>query len=164
MVLVNFGFKFSLQHAFGFVISATNLYSRHPQLSNCCHSPLSSLSCPWVHCFVLHVTCPYRKGFWWWSVLTCSNSDERSHSQRSYLFSCLDAADLPSAFLDAIMGGILSSAKAVSCIPHCLDALCLNNNGLQAVRIVMLYTHYIYMSQKGLLVWKWFPTLQLFRK
>ncbi|KAJ4975986.1 hypothetical protein NE237_001092 [Protea cynaroides] len=49
-------------------------------------------------------------------------------------FPVLDAADLPSAFLDAIMGGILSSAEAVSCIPHCLDALCLNNNGLQAVK------------------------------
>ncbi|KAJ4960038.1 hypothetical protein NE237_019948 [Protea cynaroides] len=49
-------------------------------------------------------------------------------------FPVLDAADLPSAFLDAIMGGILSSAEAVSCIPHCLDALCLNNNGLQTVK------------------------------
>ncbi|XP_042519571.1 E3 ubiquitin-protein ligase UPL1-like isoform X2 [Macadamia integrifolia] len=49
-------------------------------------------------------------------------------------FPVLDAADLPSAFLDAIMGGILCSAEAVSCIPQCLDALCLNNSGLQAVK------------------------------
>ncbi|XP_043690385.1 E3 ubiquitin-protein ligase UPL1-like isoform X2 [Telopea speciosissima] len=49
-------------------------------------------------------------------------------------FPVLDAAGLPSTFLDAIMGGILCSAEAVSCIPQCLDALCLNNNGLQAVK------------------------------
>lgn len=46
----------------------------------------------------------------------------------------LDAAGLPSAFLDAIMDGVLCSAEAIICIPQCLDALCLNNNGLQAVR------------------------------
>ncbi|KAJ4982419.1 hypothetical protein NE237_033256 [Protea cynaroides] len=49
-------------------------------------------------------------------------------------FPVLEAADLPSAFLDAIMGGVLCSAEAVTCIPQCLDALCLNNNGLQAVK------------------------------
>ncbi|KAF8414274.1 hypothetical protein HHK36_002275 [Tetracentron sinense] len=49
-------------------------------------------------------------------------------------FPVLDAAGLPSAFLDAIMGGIICSAEAVTCIPSCLDALCLNNNGLQAVK------------------------------
>lgn len=46
----------------------------------------------------------------------------------------LDAAGLPSAFLDAIMDDILNSAEAVTCIPQCLDALCLNGNGLQAVK------------------------------
>ncbi|KAJ9153952.1 hypothetical protein P3X46_027337 [Hevea brasiliensis] len=49
-------------------------------------------------------------------------------------FSVLDAAGLPSAFLDAIMDGVLCSAEAIMCIPQCLDALCLNNNGLQAVK------------------------------
>nr|DAD23683.1 TPA_asm: hypothetical protein HUJ06_025146 [Nelumbo nucifera] len=49
-------------------------------------------------------------------------------------FPVLDEAELPSAFLDAIMGGVLCSAEAVTCIPQCLDALCLNNNGLQAVK------------------------------
>lgn len=49
-------------------------------------------------------------------------------------FSVLDAAGLPSAFMDAIMDGVLSSADAITCIPQCLDALCLNNNGLQAVK------------------------------
>ncbi|CAL1353898.1 unnamed protein product [Linum trigynum] len=49
-------------------------------------------------------------------------------------FSVLDAAGLPSAFLDAIMDGVLCSAEAIICIPQCLDALCLNNNGLQAVK------------------------------
>ncbi|XP_026392926.1 E3 ubiquitin-protein ligase UPL1-like isoform X1 [Papaver somniferum] len=46
----------------------------------------------------------------------------------------LDAANLPAAFLDAIMDGILCSSEAVTCIPQCLDALCLNNSGLQAVK------------------------------
>ncbi|OMP10319.1 hypothetical protein CCACVL1_00994 [Corchorus capsularis] len=49
-------------------------------------------------------------------------------------FPVLEAAGLPSAFLDAIMDGVLCSAEAIMCIPQCLDALCLNNNGLQAVR------------------------------
>ncbi|XWS51731.1 hypothetical protein CRYUN_Cryun11dG0008600 [Craigia yunnanensis] len=46
----------------------------------------------------------------------------------------LDAAGLPSAFLDAIMDGVLCSADAIKCIPQCLDALCLNTNGLEAVK------------------------------
>ncbi|KAG8365159.1 hypothetical protein BUALT_Bualt18G0075300 [Buddleja alternifolia] len=49
-------------------------------------------------------------------------------------FSILEEAALPSAFIDAIMDGVLCSAEAISCIPQCLDALCLNNNGLQAVK------------------------------
>ncbi|KAG5154879.1 hypothetical protein AAZX31_05G122700 [Glycine max] len=49
-------------------------------------------------------------------------------------FPVLDAAGLPSAFLDAIMVDVLNSAEAITCIPQCLDALCLNSNGLQAVK------------------------------
>ncbi|KAI4388584.1 hypothetical protein MLD38_000898 [Melastoma candidum] len=49
-------------------------------------------------------------------------------------FSVLDAAGLPSAFLDSILDGVVCSVEAIACIPHCLDALCLNNNGLQAVK------------------------------
>ncbi|XP_031403999.1 E3 ubiquitin-protein ligase UPL1-like isoform X2 [Punica granatum] len=49
-------------------------------------------------------------------------------------FSLLDAVGLPSAFLDAIMDGVLCSSEAVSCIPQCLDALCLNTAGLEAVK------------------------------
>ncbi|KAJ0801926.1 putative HECT domain, ubiquitin interacting, UBA-like superfamily, armadillo-like helical [Helianthus annuus] len=49
-------------------------------------------------------------------------------------YSILEQAGLPSAFLDAIMDGVLCSAEAITCIPQCLDALCLNNNGLQAVK------------------------------
>ncbi|XP_023540404.1 E3 ubiquitin-protein ligase UPL1-like isoform X1 [Cucurbita pepo subsp. pepo] len=49
-------------------------------------------------------------------------------------FSVLDATGLPAAFLDAVMDGVVCSAEAITCIPQCLDALCLNNNGLQAVR------------------------------
>ncbi|MQL77497.1 hypothetical protein Taro_009904 [Colocasia esculenta] len=49
-------------------------------------------------------------------------------------FPVLDAAGVPQAFLDAIMGGVICSSEAVVCIPQCLDALCLNNTGLQAVK------------------------------
>ncbi|EXB36051.1 E3 ubiquitin-protein ligase UPL1 [Morus notabilis] len=49
-------------------------------------------------------------------------------------FPVLEAAGLPSAFLDAIMDGVLCSTEAITCIPQCLDALCLNNNCLQAVK------------------------------
>ncbi|KAL9235242.1 hypothetical protein vseg_010019 [Gypsophila vaccaria] len=49
-------------------------------------------------------------------------------------YAVLDAAGLPTAFMDAIMDGVLCSADAITCIPQCLDAVCLNNNGLQAVK------------------------------
>lgn len=49
-------------------------------------------------------------------------------------FAALDAAGLPATFLDAITSGVLPSSEAVGCIPNSLDALCLNNSGLQAVR------------------------------
>ncbi|KNA23829.1 hypothetical protein SOVF_020560 [Spinacia oleracea] len=49
-------------------------------------------------------------------------------------FAALDAAGLPSAFMDAIMDGVLSSADVLTCLPQSLNALCLNNNGLQAVK------------------------------
>ncbi|CAN6217066.1 unnamed protein product [Urochloa humidicola] len=49
-------------------------------------------------------------------------------------YTVLDAAGLPQAFLDAIMDGVLYNSDAVSCIPQCLDALCLNNSGLQLVK------------------------------
>ncbi|XAR67357.1 Ubiquitin--protein ligase [Bertholletia excelsa] len=49
-------------------------------------------------------------------------------------FPVLEAAGLPSAFIDAILDGVICSAEAIACIPQCLDALCLNNNGLQAVK------------------------------
>ncbi|KAM3302623.1 E3 ubiquitin-protein ligase UPL1 [Capsicum chacoense] len=49
-------------------------------------------------------------------------------------FPVLEMAGLPSAFIDAIMDGVVCSAEAITCIPQCLDVLCLNNNGLQAVK------------------------------
>ncbi|XP_047340664.1 E3 ubiquitin-protein ligase UPL1-like [Impatiens glandulifera] len=49
-------------------------------------------------------------------------------------FSVLEAAGVPSAFMDSILDGVLCSAEAIICIPQCLDALCLNNNGLQTVK------------------------------
>lgn len=49
-------------------------------------------------------------------------------------FNALDSAGLTSAFLDAISDEVICSAEAITCIPQCLDALCLNNIGLQAVK------------------------------
>ncbi|KAA8527075.1 hypothetical protein F0562_008696 [Nyssa sinensis] len=67
-------------------------------------------------------------------------------------FPILEAAGLPSVFMDAIMDGVLCSAEAISCIPQCLDALCLNNNGLQAVKdcnalrcFVKIFTSRVYL-------------------
>ncbi|KAK2997133.1 hypothetical protein RJ639_026658, partial [Escallonia herrerae] len=67
-------------------------------------------------------------------------------------FSILEAAGLPSAFLDAIMDGVLCSGEAITCVPQCLDALCLSNNGLQAVRdrnalrcFVKIFTSKVYL-------------------
>lgn len=67
-------------------------------------------------------------------------------------FSVLDTVGLPSAFLEAIMDGVLCSTEAITCIPQCLDALCLNNNGLQAVKdrnalrcFVRIFTSRIYL-------------------
>lgn len=67
-------------------------------------------------------------------------------------FSILDAADLPRAFLDSIMSGVLCSAEAITCIPQCLDALCLNNSGLLAVKdcnalscFVKVFTSHTYL-------------------
>ncbi|KAE8654177.1 hypothetical protein F3Y22_tig00117056pilonHSYRG01052 [Hibiscus syriacus] len=55
-------------------------------------------------------------------------------SEESLLHQCLYDAGLPSAFLDAIMDGVLCSAEAITCIPQCLDTFCLNNNGLAAMK------------------------------
>lgn len=67
-------------------------------------------------------------------------------------FPVLDAAGLPRAFLDAIISGVICSAEAVTCIPQCLDALCLNNSGLQLVRdcnalrcFVKIFTSHSYL-------------------
>ncbi|KAG0454477.1 hypothetical protein HPP92_023769 [Vanilla planifolia] len=46
----------------------------------------------------------------------------------------LDAADVPQAFLDTVMNGVLCSSEAVACMLQCLDAICLNNAGLQLVK------------------------------
>ncbi|KAF8060412.1 hypothetical protein N665_1217s0015 [Sinapis alba] len=49
-------------------------------------------------------------------------------------FNALDSAGVTSAFLDAISDEVICSAEAITCIPQSLDALCLNNSGLQAVK------------------------------
>ncbi|XP_018490001.1 E3 ubiquitin-protein ligase UPL1 isoform X2 [Raphanus sativus] len=49
-------------------------------------------------------------------------------------FNALDSAGVTSAFLDAISDEVIFSAEAITCIPQSLDALCLNNSGLQAVK------------------------------
>lgn len=71
-------------------------------------------------------------------------------------FPVLEAAGLPAAFIDAIMDGVVCSAEAITCIPQCLDALCLNNNGLQAVRdrnalrcFVKIFTSKTYVRALG---------------
>ncbi|XP_072964095.1 E3 ubiquitin-protein ligase UPL1-like isoform X2 [Typha angustifolia] len=71
-------------------------------------------------------------------------------------FPVLDAADLPRAFLDAIMSGVLCNSDAVTCIPQCLDALCVNSSGLQLVRdsnalrcFVKIFTSRSYLRALG---------------
>ncbi|KAH0920548.1 hypothetical protein HID58_020566 [Brassica napus] len=49
-------------------------------------------------------------------------------------FNTLDSSGVTSAFLDAISDEVICSAQAITCIPQSLDALCLNNSGLQAVK------------------------------
>jgi Domain of Unknown Function (DUF913) len=49
-------------------------------------------------------------------------------------FPALEAAGLPDALIDAITNGPLCSSDAITCIPPCLEALCLNGNGLQMVK------------------------------
>lgn len=71
-------------------------------------------------------------------------------------FTVLDAAGLPQAFIDAIMGGILYNSDAITCIPQCLDALCLNSSGLQLVKdhnalrcFVKIFTSRSYLKALG---------------
>ncbi|KAL5205547.1 hypothetical protein ABZP36_033756 [Zizania latifolia] len=71
-------------------------------------------------------------------------------------FTVLDAAGLPQAFIDAIMGGALYNSDAITCIPQCLDALCLNNSGLQLVKdrnalrcFVKIFTSRPYLKALG---------------
>uniref|UniRef100_A0A0D9XBN6 HECT-type E3 ubiquitin transferase n=1 Tax=Leersia perrieri TaxID=77586 RepID=A0A0D9XBN6_9ORYZ len=71
-------------------------------------------------------------------------------------FTVLDAAGLPEAFIDAIMGGVLYNSDAITCIPQCLDALCLNNSGLQLVKdhdalrcFVKIFTSRSYLKALG---------------
>ncbi|KAF3795858.1 E3 ubiquitin-protein ligase [Nymphaea thermarum] len=49
-------------------------------------------------------------------------------------FSILYEAGLPDAFLFSVINGVLPSAKAVSCTPSGLGAICLNAKGLEAVK------------------------------
>ncbi|KAL8096331.1 hypothetical protein AgCh_037334 [Apium graveolens] len=49
-------------------------------------------------------------------------------------FPALDELGLPDAFLSSVVDGILPSAKALTCVPNGLGAICLNAKGLEAVR------------------------------
>ncbi|PRQ36117.1 putative peptidylprolyl isomerase [Rosa chinensis] len=62
----------------------------------------------------------------------------------------LDEASLPSNFMDAIMDGVLCSIEAITCIPQCLYALCLNNNGFQAVKDALRCLVEVFNSRKYL--------------
>ncbi|KAH9287706.1 hypothetical protein KI387_031823 [Taxus chinensis] len=69
-------------------------------------------------------------------------------------FSMLHAAGLTTAFLDAISEGLLlPSSKSLCCIPSGLDALCLNNIGLQEVteRNALQFLVGVFTSRKYLL-------------
>ncbi|KAG0451466.1 hypothetical protein HPP92_026406 [Vanilla planifolia] len=68
----------------------------------------------------------------------------------------LDAADVPQAFLDTVMNGVLCSSEAVACMLQCLDAICLNNAGLQLVKdrnalrcFVKIFTSRSYLRTLG---------------
>ncbi|EFJ18137.1 ubiquitin-protein ligase, UPL1 [Selaginella moellendorffii] len=68
-------------------------------------------------------------------------------------FPSLDKAGLPGAFLDAITSGVLPSSEAICCIPTSLDAICLNNAGLEAVKdrdalrcFVKIFTSKMYLK------------------
>ena len=66
----------------------------------------------------------------------------------------LHAAGLTTAFLDAISEDLLlPSLKALCCIPSGLDALCLNNTGLQEVtkRNSLQFLVHVFTSQNYLL-------------
>ncbi|KAI4366524.1 hypothetical protein MLD38_022393 [Melastoma candidum] len=41
---------------------------------------------------------------------------------------------LPDAFLSSVVSGLLPSAKALTCVPNGLGAICLNNKGVEAVK------------------------------
>lgn len=49
-------------------------------------------------------------------------------------FPALKELGLPDAFLSSVTAGVIPSCKALICIPNGLGAICLNNQGLEAVR------------------------------
>ncbi|KAG8377396.1 hypothetical protein BUALT_Bualt08G0028700 [Buddleja alternifolia] len=49
-------------------------------------------------------------------------------------FNVLYELGLPTAFLSSVVSGILTSSKAITCIPNGLGAICLNSKGLESVR------------------------------
>lgn len=51
-------------------------------------------------------------------------------------FPALHEMGLPDAFLSSVVGGILPSSKALTCVPSGLGAICLNAKGLEAVKEV----------------------------
>lgn len=49
-------------------------------------------------------------------------------------FPSLKELGLPDAFLSSVSAGVIPSCKALICVPNGLGAICLNNQGLEAVR------------------------------
>ncbi|XP_062203891.1 E3 ubiquitin-protein ligase UPL1-like [Phragmites australis] len=49
-------------------------------------------------------------------------------------FPSLKELGLPDAFLSSVTAGVMPSCKALICVPNGLGAICLNNQGLEAVR------------------------------
>ncbi|KAI3760741.1 hypothetical protein L1987_51140 [Smallanthus sonchifolius] len=49
-------------------------------------------------------------------------------------YASLDELGLPDSFLQSIKAGILSSSKALTCVPNGIGAICLNTKGLESVK------------------------------
>ncbi|KAI4339776.1 hypothetical protein MLD38_024681 [Melastoma candidum] len=58
---------------------------------------------------------------------------EMIHKDPTCLSSLFEVG-LPDAFLSSVVSGVLPSAKALTCVPNGLGAICLNNKGVEAVK------------------------------
>ncbi|MBA0659721.1 hypothetical protein Goklo_011828 [Gossypium klotzschianum] len=75
------------------------------------------------------------------------------HKDPTCLPALLDLG-LPDAFLSSVLSGVLPSSKAITCVPNGLGAICLNANGLEAVKetSALRFLVDIFTSKKYVLV------------